>query len=191
MFCQVCGASAPSTYVAFYWNIGALILRWHKHIKGDMCKSCIHKHFWEYTLINVTLGWWGVISLFVTPCFIVNNLVRYIVAMIKLAKSPKEAVSAQPQQKVEPRPDAKFFLHIGPQELPLRGGDRVELGGRGLAEVALNPNNADMLGLKNISDKSWTATTPDGTVRMVDAGRSIRLIAGTQFQFGDASGEIR
>ena len=59
MFCQACGANAPTTYVTYYWNIGALILRWYKSIKGDMCRRCVHQYFWEYTLINFTLGWWG------------------------------------------------------------------------------------------------------------------------------------
>src|SRR5689334_978901 len=87
MVCPVCRRIAPTTYVAFYWNIGALILRWHKYIKGNLCRQCIHRHFWEYTLINVTLGWWGVISLIVTPVFIVSNVVRYIIALFKLSQS--------------------------------------------------------------------------------------------------------
>jgi hypothetical protein len=186
MICQSCGKTAPTTYVAFYWNKGALFIRWYKYIKGEMCKSCIHQHFWEYTLINVTLGWWGVISLCVTPFFIINNVVRYIAAMVKLRNSqPAPAPAAAPQSA------AKFFLQIGTQQLPLEGGHYIELAGARLAEVNSNPNDPAMLGLKNISPRNWTAMTPDVRLREVEVGRSIQLIAGTRFQFGNATGEIR
>ena len=77
-FCQSCGALAPTKYVEFYQNIGAIILRFHKSIKGKFCKSCINQYFWEYTLFTLLLGWWGAISFFVTPFHILNNVVRYI-----------------------------------------------------------------------------------------------------------------
>jgi hypothetical protein len=78
MICQVCGVEAPTKRVEFHQNIGALVMRFSRTIKGNLCKSCIHKNFWKYTLINITLGWWGVVSLICTPIFIINNLVRYI-----------------------------------------------------------------------------------------------------------------
>src|SRR5262249_27237294 len=90
-----------------------------------------------------------------------------------------------------PPSSAKFFLLIGSQRLPLEGGHYVELGGARLAEVNINPNDPTMLGLKNVSSTNWTATTPDGMLREVEVGRSIRLISGTLFRFGNATGEIR
>ena len=72
MFCQSCGAEAPTKHVAFYQNIGALVMRFTSTIKGDLCKSCIHRHFWKFTLVNVTLGWWGLHSLIITPFFLLN-----------------------------------------------------------------------------------------------------------------------
>ena len=77
MICQHCGVEAPTKYVAFYQNIGMLVMRKQKSMRGQLCKSCIHKVFWEYTGMNLLVGWWGTISLCLTPCFIVNNLVRY------------------------------------------------------------------------------------------------------------------
>src|SRR5262245_30525013 len=78
MICQACGIEAPTRYVAFYQNIGLLVMRLSKSIEGNLCKSCIHKHFWEFTGTNLILGWWGVISLIVTPFFILNNVGRYV-----------------------------------------------------------------------------------------------------------------
>ena len=81
MICQVCGVEAATKHVAFHQNIGALVMRYYKHVEGDLCKSCIHRFFWKFTLVNLFLGWWGMISLIVTPFFILNNLVRYILCL--------------------------------------------------------------------------------------------------------------
>jgi hypothetical protein len=78
MRCQVCGKEAPTHYVEFYQNIGALILRFGKSIRGNLCKSCINKYFWEFTLVCLFLGWWGVISFILNWFFLGNNIVRYL-----------------------------------------------------------------------------------------------------------------
>src|SRR5262249_16346935 len=76
MACQVCWAQLPTKYVEFYQNIGAIVLRFSKSIKGELCKGCIDKHFWEFTLITLALGWWGGISFFLTPRFRLQTIVR-------------------------------------------------------------------------------------------------------------------
>jgi hypothetical protein len=81
IICQVCGVEAPTRYVEFHQNIGALVVRYHKGIKGNLCKRCIHKYFWSYTGTNLTLGWWGTVSLIMTPVFTINNVARYIGAL--------------------------------------------------------------------------------------------------------------
>lgn len=81
VICQACGVEAPARYVEFYQNVGALVMRFHKRMKGNLCKRCIHKYFWKYTMTTATVGWWGTISLVVTPFFVVNNIVRYVGAL--------------------------------------------------------------------------------------------------------------
>jgi hypothetical protein len=78
MICQSCGVEAPTRHVAFYQNIGALVVRFHKAVEGDLCKACIHRYFWKFTATTFFLGWWGTISLFVTPFFLLNNVGRYL-----------------------------------------------------------------------------------------------------------------
>ena len=90
MFCQTCGVEAPTKYVEFHRNIGLLFLRLSASIKGDLCKRCIHKHFWEMTLVTIFLGWWGVISFLVTPFFLLNNVIRYV-GCLKLQAVPPGA----------------------------------------------------------------------------------------------------
>ena len=46
-------------HVEFHRNVGMLFQRQTYSIKLNMCRSCVHKKFWEYTFKNRLLGWWG------------------------------------------------------------------------------------------------------------------------------------
>jgi hypothetical protein len=76
--CEKCGLEAETRYVEFYQNVGLLVLRLHKDIKGHLCKHCINKAFWIYTGISLIGGWWGIISLCLNPFILINNIYRYI-----------------------------------------------------------------------------------------------------------------
>ena len=78
MVCQDCGLEAATKHVAFHQNIGALVVRFPKSVEGELCKACINKHFWKMTGTTFFLGWWGMISLIVTPIFLLNNVGRYL-----------------------------------------------------------------------------------------------------------------
>src|SRR5262245_38885810 len=78
MICQDCGIEAATKHVTFHQNIGALVVRFPKSIEGNLCKSCIHRHFWSMTGTTMFLGWWGTISFLVTPFFLLNNIGRYL-----------------------------------------------------------------------------------------------------------------
>ena len=78
MICQGCGVKAPTRHVEFHQNIGALVMRFSRSVRGQLCKSCVNRHFWKMTGTTLVLGWWGMISLVVTPIFLVNNVVRYL-----------------------------------------------------------------------------------------------------------------
>ncbi|HEX4613358.1 MAG TPA: hypothetical protein VH092_34555 [Urbifossiella sp.] len=76
--CQSCGADADTRYVAFHQNIGLFVMRLHSSAEGRLCRTCIGQEFWARTGITLVLGWWGVISFFVTPFILINNIVRYL-----------------------------------------------------------------------------------------------------------------
>ena len=59
-----------------------------------------------------------------------------------------------------------------------------------VAEVVRNPANPEVLGLKNLSLKPWSATTPAGEQRQIEPGRSIKLAAGTKVRIGNTEGII-
>ncbi|MCA9089393.1 MAG: hypothetical protein KDA90_12260 [Planctomycetaceae bacterium] len=81
MICQNCGVEAPTKYVAFHQNIGALVMRFSKSIEGELCKSCVHKNFWSMTGTTLVLGWWGLISFVLTIGFVLNNVIRYLLCL--------------------------------------------------------------------------------------------------------------
>lgn len=78
MICQSCGIEAQTRHVAFYQNIGMLIMRQMRSIEGNLCKSCIHSYFWKLTSLTLLTGWWGTISFFINPFLVLNNVFRYI-----------------------------------------------------------------------------------------------------------------
>jgi hypothetical protein len=55
-----------------------------------------------------------------------------------------------------------------------------------LAAVSPHPADASVLGLKNLSRTTWTATLSDGKRRSVYPGRSLRLAPGTRVRFATA-----
>jgi hypothetical protein len=75
--CQACGRAAPTKFVTFHQNIGALIIRFPKTIRGHLCRRCMGKYFSEYTLISLFFGWWGVISFFYTLVTIPANIITW------------------------------------------------------------------------------------------------------------------
>jgi hypothetical protein len=75
--CQVCGSDAPTEPVSLNRNIGLLLFRLHESTQGNLCRRCIEEIFQRYTLVNLTLGWWGVVSIFLTPVFLISNWLEY------------------------------------------------------------------------------------------------------------------
>jgi hypothetical protein len=81
VICQACGVEAPSKQVEFYQNVGALVMRFHRSVKGKLCKRCIHANFWKMSGITLAVGWLGTISIIVAPFFLINNIARYLGAL--------------------------------------------------------------------------------------------------------------
>jgi hypothetical protein len=76
--CQICGSLAPTKNVEFNQNIGMLVSRQYCSMKGRLCKNCINREFSKKTLTTLFLGWWGTISFFVTPFYLLGNLISYL-----------------------------------------------------------------------------------------------------------------
>ena len=89
MRCQSCGGMRQTARVSFHRNVGMLFIRRTYKIEGNLCKSCIRKHFGDFMVKNLLLGWWGTISLIVTPIYAIQNTARYIAAMKALSGVPE------------------------------------------------------------------------------------------------------
>lgn len=87
MSCQTCGCNGPTKYVNFHQNIGALVMRFRKEVKGELCKHCISSYFWKFTLTTLAVGWLGMISLILAPLMILNNIYYYLTALSLQAPS--------------------------------------------------------------------------------------------------------
>lgn len=101
MICQNCGVEASTKHVAFYQNIGALVVRFSKSVEGNLCKSCIHRYFWQFTSVNLLLGWWGYISFLVTPFFLLNNVFRYMTCLTMPAVPPEATAPQLTDEAIE------------------------------------------------------------------------------------------
>ncbi|HKS74126.1 MAG TPA: hypothetical protein VFB23_10785 [Candidatus Acidoferrales bacterium] len=87
--CQSCGGMRQTARISFHRNVGMLFIRRTYKIEGNLCKSCIRKHFSDFMVKNLLLGWWGTISLIVTPIYAVQNIGSYIAAMKALSGVPE------------------------------------------------------------------------------------------------------
>ncbi|MGH8908027.1 MAG: protein kinase domain-containing protein [Egibacteraceae bacterium] len=59
-----------------------------------------------------------------------------------------------------------------------------------VAEMTAHPHDPRRWGLRNLTDKAWAATDPDGRGQQVPPGRTIETRAGTQIHFGPRDGRV-
>ena len=106
-----------------------------------------------------------------------------------------------PLQQIDNEPLTEFVLslsqsrvyklysgvHLSTQELPelnSMSADNV------VAVVISHPNDPDILGLKNLSDKTWNVYLPNGSSQTVVFGKSIKLADAYKISLGSVEGEI-
>ena len=80
--CKSCDAAAPNTLVSFSMNMGLLVTRHEEHITGPLCRPCVHRYFWRYAVVNL-FGWLGLVSMFVAPLYLFQNIVEYVRVLTK------------------------------------------------------------------------------------------------------------
>jgi hypothetical protein len=80
--------------------------------------------------------------------------------------------------------DTKIFPHhVDPQRLYDFSSP--------VGEVREHPAKPGVWGLTNVSSRKWVSTTPEGTARDVEPGRTAAIATGTKIHFGSAEGEVR
>jgi hypothetical protein len=76
--CDACGAYAPVQNATYHQNTGMLVMRQHRRAGGALCRRCHSRIFWRLSLHTFLLGWWGTISLILTPLFLINNIALFV-----------------------------------------------------------------------------------------------------------------
>jgi hypothetical protein len=87
--CQSCGEMRATKFISFYRNVGMLFRRQTFTLMGNLCESCVHKHFWKFEALDVVLGPWGMISAVVAPIYFVQNIFSYVVALYQFERGGK------------------------------------------------------------------------------------------------------
>ena len=99
------------------------------------------------------------------------------------------------------RPTSGFSLRLSTgKTVPLSDGMKLSTAdipglqasaGNTVAEVGRNPNDPNVMGLKNLSRTAWTATVGNQNRVQVAPGRNVRIAAGTKISFGSVDAEIQ
>lgn len=80
-FCESCGHITNHLRdVTFNENIGMLVMRRSRTIKGHFCKNCIDYYFWLFTGRTMLFGWWGAISFLVNIYYVLHNTFQYLLS---------------------------------------------------------------------------------------------------------------
>ena len=83
-YCNSCYKHTQTAHASFGKNIGMLFARSYQKIEGNLCSECIERYFWSFTMKTVLFGWWGVISLIVSPFIIFLNIINYLSSIFSL-----------------------------------------------------------------------------------------------------------
>jgi len=67
-----------------YWHAGFAA---DAPLDAQMCKTCVDKQFWDFQAKNLLFGPWGMISLILTPVYLVANTVAYASAKRALSSA--------------------------------------------------------------------------------------------------------
>jgi RsiW-degrading membrane proteinase PrsW (M82 family) len=209
----VCGHMAYSGYFGYFIGLSVLnpAKRWQILAIGYLTASTLHG-LWNSI---GAFGLWanaiaGILAyLFLTAAIIKarqlsptrsqNWATQYINTPPQSsppAQTPYINTPAQPF----PTTQTPFALVIQQRLIPLGIGTQIQasqipgLGAqaRGIvAEVNPNPQDPNILGLKNCSHQVWNVTLPTGKQTSIDKNRSLKLAPGTRIDFGVVTGEIQ
>jgi len=78
VICERCGRVAPTAAVTFRSLLGLLVVRRTRELSAELCRDCLGEVFRGYTLVTAVGGWWGIISFFLTPVVLGQNVRQYL-----------------------------------------------------------------------------------------------------------------
>lgn len=75
--CQGCAVEAPTREVKFEQVISAVVVWFHKAIRGRLCKDCIETCYRKFTRNTLLWAWWGFPSCIAAPFIPIINKRHY------------------------------------------------------------------------------------------------------------------
>jgi hypothetical protein len=91
-------------------NVGMLLMRREFSTEGQLCRRCLRSAFWHHTLRNLTLGWWGTISFFMTWYFLATNVINYFRARSELGLGQARPTQPPPRSEAMTGDEAQRVL---------------------------------------------------------------------------------
>jgi len=76
---------ALTAHEKFERGIGMLVQRQTRRLQAGLYNTCLAQQYWDFQLKNLLLGPCGMISLVITPIYLVTNTVSYATARSELA----------------------------------------------------------------------------------------------------------
>ena len=73
-FCPMCGRTVATSPVRYVQLTGLVVIMHMRELPAFLCRRCSFRAFTRMTVHTLVLGWWGIASLFVTPGFVLSNL---------------------------------------------------------------------------------------------------------------------
>lgn len=71
--CTQCGIHAEVDDVTIVRIVGLIVVFQWRRVGGRWCRRCVDRELFADTLLSAVMGWWGVISFFLTPFFLAVN----------------------------------------------------------------------------------------------------------------------
>lgn len=84
--------------MTFRQNTGMLVMRQTREWAGCACRACGKSLFYKTSLHTLILGWWGTISMILTPIILVMN-VWNVIRVLRLPTAVQVARSALEDQE--------------------------------------------------------------------------------------------
>lgn len=136
--CKCCGKEGPTANVRIIKQVGMLIARQQTTLEGRICKSCISENARNFSLVTLLLGWWGLISFFLTPFVLIGNFIAYLSGR----KLSAEEIDAVPASTVEVGPDDLLKVKDLVTSAIKEGADIEELSKHIVKTIGIRPANA-------------------------------------------------
>lgn len=99
MTCERCGRDAPCEKVSLHQHVGLIVLFAHSRHAGRFCRICIGELFRRTTLVTALSGWWGILSVLVTPVVLTWNVVSFLRAKRTPRPAPEQKPPARGPQR--------------------------------------------------------------------------------------------